>query len=150
MAHFAEINSEDNRVLRIITVYDGDVQNNGGEYSEQSEQWVAANHPNCPIIKEKFNGFYPQTYWKQTSYNTRFGKYYNSDGTLGDQSKARRLNHGVDRYDPNLDAFVYDQPYPSWIFNSTTGAWDPPVPRPNDGNAYNWKESTKSWELFDF
>ena len=41
--------------------------------------------------------------------------------------------------------FYFDAPYSSWILNKTTYIWDPPVAYPNDGNSYQWDESTKSW-----
>lgn len=44
---------------------------------------------------------------------------------------------GTDFYPP--------QPYPSWVWNSTTWKWDPPVPYPTDGKVYYWDEATQSW-----
>lgn len=35
--------------------------------------------------------------------------------------------------------------HPSWIFNEATCAFEPPVPRPDDGNMYVWRESDQSW-----
>ena len=35
--------------------------------------------------------------------------------------------------------------YASWAFNSTTCAFDPPTPRPDDGKFYRWDEATVSW-----
>jgi len=51
MAHFAEIKSSDNLVLRVNVKKDSDVEANGGEYTTEVEQWVANNTPQCPIIK---------------------------------------------------------------------------------------------------
>ena len=45
MAHFAEIRSDDNKVLRVVVINNEDVANNGGEYSSESETWVANNIP---------------------------------------------------------------------------------------------------------
>lgn len=39
------------------------------------------------------------------------------------------------------------QPYPSWIYNEEINQWQAPVPMPDDGQNYVWKESTLSWEL---
>ena len=36
-------------------------------------------------------------------------------------------------------------PYPSWIWNVETGAWEAPVPMPTDGKRYVWDEDTTSW-----
>jgi hypothetical protein len=35
--------------------------------------------------------------------------------------------------------------YNSWILNTETRQWDPPISRPNDGNPYIWDETTLSW-----
>lgn len=88
-----------------------------------------------------------QTY-KQTSYNTRGGIYYNQDGTPSpDQSKAFRKNFaGIgDTYDPVFDAFIPPKPCPSWLLNTDTCLWDPPIPYPQDGKVYVWDENTKTW-----
>ena len=88
---------------------------------------------------------------KRTSYNTKGGIYYNSITNLpdDDQSKAFRKNFaGIGfKYDMNLDAFIPPQPYPSWILNEQTCNWESPIPYPNDGNIYNWDETTQSWKL---
>lgn len=86
--------------------------------------------------------------YKQTSYNTRGGIHYQSDGTPSvDQSKAFRKNYaGLGYlYDEQLDAFISPQPYPSWNLNKQTCLWDPPVLLPNDGKEYFWDESSLSW-----
>jgi len=41
------------------------------------------------------------------------------------------------------------QPYDSWTWNSTDKRWGPPVPRPDDGNDYEWDEETTSWVLVE-
>ena len=70
------------------------------------------------------------TNWKQTSYNKSFRKNYAGIGFT---------------YDQNLDAFIPEKPYPSWLLNTNTCQWNPPVPYPNDGNLYIWDEATQSW-----
>ena len=76
MAHFAEIQSSDNKILRVVVINDSDVVANGGEYSSEAETWVANNIPNDITLELDP---YPSTYWKQTSYNTRQGNHYQSD-----------------------------------------------------------------------
>ena len=93
--------------------------------------------------------------WIQTSYNTRGGVHYepNSNTPSSDQSKALRKNYaGVGFvYDSDKDAFYEPQPYPSWTLNNSTCIWEPPNPKPDDGNGYYWDESayqadnTKGW-----
>ena len=87
--------------------------------------------------------------YKQTSYNTRGGVYYtpNTNNPDPDQSKAFRKNYaGLGyTYDDTIDGFIPAKPYPSWLLNTTTCLWDPPVPYPTDGKNYAWDEDTQSW-----
>jgi len=87
---------------------------------------------------------------KRTSYNTRGGIYYGPDGQpAADQSKAFRKNYaGVgSTYDPERDAFIPPQPWPSWILDETTCLWVAPVPQPEDGQLYYWDEGQQQWEV---
>jgi hypothetical protein len=67
--------------------------------------------------------------WVQTSYNNNIRKNYAGIGYA---------------YDSQRDAFIPQQPYPSWVLNEDSCLWDAPVPKPIDG-LYNWDESTISW-----
>ena len=157
MAHFAEIRSDDNKVLRVVVINNEDVANNGGEYSSESETWVANNIPNDLTLELDP---YPETYWKQTSYNTRDGNYHTQDENgffvlSDDQTKAKRFRYAIQSgtYDSAEDIFIDPKPFPSWTFNNTTKAWDPPTPMPNqvDDNGliilYDWNEETQTWEV---
>ena len=77
--------------------------------------------------------------WKQTSYNTH--------GNQHPDGRPLRGNYaGIGyTYDEEYDVFYAPQPYPSWVLNHTTWLWEPPVPYPNNGQPYNWDETTKSW-----
>lgn len=120
MAHFAKI-GEDNIVTQVLVINDSDVEANGGQKSTQAEQWVSNN----------FGG----GTWKQTSYNTKQGRYYipNTNNLDEDQTKAFRKNHpGVGSvYHSNIDIFSPPKPYPSWILNEDAGVWEPPVDYPS-------------------
>ena len=72
--------------------------------------------------------------WVQTSYNAN-------------GNPAKRYNFaGIGyTYDPLPNAFIPRKPYPSWLLNTTTFLWDPPVPYPSDGGMYVWDESTLAW-----
>jgi hypothetical protein len=70
------------------------------------------------------------TNWKQTSYNKSFRKNYAGIGFT---------------YDQNLDAFIPEKPYPSWLLNTNTCQWQAPFPYPNDQKPYIWDEATQSW-----
>ena len=107
---------------------------------------------------------WPAAMWIQTSYNTRGNKYYNADGTEGDQTKKLRGNYAGIGYtwDEDNEIFWPKQPHASWTKNTTTAAWQAPITYPSvtDDGAdpvvwrYNvsWNETlyqsdnTKGWE----
>ena len=72
--------------------------------------------------------------WIQTSYNTLAGVHYDpiTGQPSADQSKALRKNYAGKgmNYDESRDAFILDQPYPSWILNETSCIYEPPVAIP--------------------
>lgn len=84
--------------------------------------------------------------WVQTSYNTRGGVHYGSDG-LPDQGTPLRKNFASPgfSYDAIRDAFIAPKPFPSWSLNETTCLWEAPVPFPNDGKPYEWDENALNW-----
>ena len=84
--------------------------------------------------------------WIQTSYNTRGGVHYGSDGQP-DGGVALRGNYaGIGyTYDQQNDVFYAPQPFASWVLNQTAWLWDAPVPYPTDGEQYVWDEPTISW-----
>tara|TARA_R110000803_G_scaffold145004_1_gene210822 strand:- start:2952 stop:3410 length:459 start_codon:yes stop_codon:yes gene_type:complete len=130
MAHFAKINSE-NKVETVIVAPDQDyVDSLGGR-------------------------------WIQTSYNTLGGVHYDSitGQPSADQSKALRKNFagmGVN-YDESKDAFISDQPYPSWTLDEFSCVYEPPVSPPTvltyatderDNEIFksmDWDESNLRW-----
>ena len=82
--------------------------------------------------------------WKQTSYNTK-GGVHKSNGT-----PFRKNYAGIGyKYDTSRDAFIPPKPYNSWILNEETCWWEAPVAHPDDGQRYNWNETTKQWDLID-
>ena len=136
MAHFAEIRSSNNTVLRVVVVNDLDVSDNGGEYTTESENWVANNILQSLVIKDQNGGSYPETYWKQTSYN----------------NNARAIFAGVDMtYDLDTDKFIPIQLFPSWTFNTDEHIWTPPIPfceNTEEGAVY-WDEDNLRWKNSD-
>ena len=92
--------------------------------------------------------------YRRTSYNTRGGVHYGSDGQpSADQSKAFRKNYaGLGyTYDAERDAFIAPKPFASWILNESTAQWEAPVAMPEDAGTgeppkrYSWDEATTSW-----
>lgn len=69
--------------------------------------------------------------WVKTSYNGTIRKNFAGIG---------------DSYNEELDAFVAQQPFPSWILNSETAQWEAPIPYPTDGIVYIWDEETTEWK----
>ena len=88
--------------------------------------------------------------YRQTSYNTRGGIYYqpNSHEPSEDQSKAFRKNFAGIGYtfDRDRDAFIPSKPYNSWTLNEDTCNWEAPSAYPDDGKDYKWNEETTSWD----
>lgn len=121
MAHFSQLD-ENNVVLTVIVVNNDVVQNLSFPDSE-------------PIGIAFCQSLYgANTVWKETSYNANFRKNYAKIGGS---------------YDPLMDAFIPVQPYPSWVLNTETVKWEPPIPcpttDPNTGPVYIWDEATLSW-----
>ena len=99
--------------------------------------------------------------WYKTSINMRGGVYYDSetnepheDQSLidGDEARERKNFASVGyTYDKDRNAFIPEQPFPSWTLNEDTCRWDPPTPRPAfDGQTlYAWNEDDLEWEVID-
>lgn len=49
-------------------------------------------------------------------------------------------------YNPEYNVFIEPKPYASWILNTSTGRYQPPIPKP-EGAMCIWNESTVSWEI---
>ena len=84
--------------------------------------------------------------WIKTSYNTFGGKHYDPETGLEDDKPAIRKNYaGLDyTYDRDNDAFIPPTPFPSFVFNTETFRYEPPIPYPtglNGGpNRFVWNE----------
>jgi hypothetical protein len=72
---------------------------------------------------------WPAALWIKTSYNTKVNKYYNADGSEGDQSKAFRGNYAGIGYTWDEDNAIFwpKQPYASWVKNVLTASWKSPL-----------------------
>jgi hypothetical protein len=80
--------------------------------------------------------------WKQTSYNTIGGEH-----KLGGTPFRKNYAAVGFTYDQTRDAFIEPKPYNSWILNEATCLWEAPVAYPDDGQNYNWNETTRQWDL---
>lgn len=122
MAHFAELD-QDNIVLQVIVVSNDSINNL--PFPESEPVGIAF----CQSLLG------PSTRWAQTSYNANFRYNYAGIGYTFDPTPS-----------PN-GAFIPPKPYPSWLLNTNTFQWEPPVPYPSDGGIYEWDEETQSWVL---
>ena len=79
-----------------------------------------------------------------TSYNT-IGNTHILGGT------PLRKNYGAKgfKYISRIDAFVPEQPYPSWTLNEETGLWECPVERP-DREDVIWNEDNQTWDIVTY
>ena len=129
MAHFAEID-ENNIVQQVIVVSNDDCLDSEGNESEAVG--VAFCQDLLGVDKN----------WVQTSYNNNIRFRYAGIGS---------------KYDSTNDVFYNPiPPYPSWVLNTSTWDWEPPVAVPddagmNDGDnpteyvSYDWDEGSTSW-----
>jgi hypothetical protein len=70
--------------------------------------------------------------WVQTSYNGNMRKNYAGIGM---------------KFDRVRDAFIPQQPYPSWVLNEETCLWDAPTPMPVvEGKMFEWVEADLNWQ----
>jgi hypothetical protein len=94
--------------------------------------------------------------WIQTSYNTFGGVHYDPITRMPseNQNKALRKNYaGIGyRYDETLDVFIPPKPpeRSSYILDSETCLWKPPVPEPEpkEGGRWFWAELEQEWFWF--
>lgn len=131
MAHYA-ILDENNLVVKVINGIDETELIEG----KDPETW--------------YGDFYEKP-CKRTSYNTRNGKHYNHETGKWSKERQFRGNYaGIGFiYNEDLDAFIPQKPFDSWLLNSNIYAWEAPIPYPEDGNYYRWDESKKNWVLVE-
>ena len=120
MAHFAEVD-QNNVVTQVIVVGNDTIDDL--PFPESEPVGVAF----CQSLLGA------ETRWAQTSYNANFRYNYAGIGYTFDPAPA-----------PN-GAFIPPKPYPSWLLDTNTFQWQPPVPYPTDGGIYTWDEDTQTW-----
>lgn len=140
MAHYAVLNS--NNVVTSVFV--------GKDETDTTE----------PDWEAYYSG--PGETAKRTSYNTKLGLYYSDveveiPGQPGvfvtqrqalpeNQSKAFRKNFAAIGmiYDVERDAFMWPQPFPSWVLDEFSCIWEAPIPKP-EGAEHAWSEQQLNW-----
>lgn len=149
MAHFAHLDN-DNNVIRVVVVANSVLLDENGVEQESRGR---------NFLRKLYN--ISNAEFKQTSYNTRGGFYYDQNENnvpvlSDDQSKAFRKNFaGVGmHYDEAKDAFIWNKPLstPSYVLNEIGGYWTPPVAYPSVSTIDDihvdtlWVESSLRWE----
>lgn len=119
MAHYAELD-DNNTVIRISKIDDFFEMDEFGE----TDEYRGILH------LKSLHG--ENTNWRKTSYNGNIRAHYACIG---------------DTYSSELDAFIHQSPYPSWVLDEHN-EWQAPVPKPESvGNLHwEWNEETKQWE----
>jgi hypothetical protein len=145
MAHFAKLD-ENNLVLSVQVVTNANILKDGVEDEATGIAFL-----------ESITGW---SNWKQTSYNTRKNKHYDSENNLSaDQSKAFRGNSASAgfNYDPVNNIFIEQKPYNSWTLDTANAEWVAPIAMPaeehwdlNDSRLdIRWDEAAQNWVGFD-
>lgn len=121
MGHYAQID-ENNIVLQVV-VTDNSMHD--------IETWLVDNLGGT---------------WVQTSYNSREGIHYGSDGLPDGEPHIRYNYAGIGHiYDAEGDAFHEPKGlYPSWILNKDNYTWIPPIAKP-EGIPADWDEENQKW-----
>lgn len=122
MAHYAFLD-ENNIVTEVI------VGRDEGEEGKSSEEW-----------EFHYGAFRGQT-CKRTSFNTRANQHPNN-------TPFRKNYAGIGfKYDADIDGFIPPKTLDSWVLNSNTAQWEPPIPYPQnaDPRQYAWDESVINW-----
>ena len=54
-------------------------------------------------------------------------------------------------YEYYSEPYSYEHIYPSWIWNTSTGVYEPPIAEPDieDKNSYIWSEENEAWMLWN-
>ena len=131
MAHFAKLGIN-GKVIGVHVVSNTNLHDaEGVEKEEIGQQFL-----------ERLHGW-PRPMWVQTSYNTNAGVHRLGGTPL----RGNFAGLGM-VYDEDNDIFINKKRYPSWTLNTTTARWEAPTPMPDDGETYEWNESTQAWELY--
>ena len=138
MAHFAKIGIN-SKVMAVHVLNNDDMKNADGNEDETVGQQRL----------QEIHGW-PAQMWIQTSYNTKNNKYYNADGSEGDQSKKLRCNYAGIGYtwDEDNNIFWPPQPYASWTKNTSTASWDAPITSPSVTTYTAADSSTQPWLIY--
>jgi len=141
-SRFAEIKVSDNTVLRVIEcddVVNGvNVVDNPGDTSV--ETFLKNTVAQDPYVLANHGGVYPNTFWKQSMTIDQSPRWRTKPANISDiwQEDNQRF---VSQKDDTSPA--------SYVFNETTGLYEPPVNIPSvnppEGSTASWDESNLRW-----
>ena len=146
MAHFAKLGAN-GKVIQVLTLNNSDMLNADGVEDESVGQQYLETHNN-----------WPAQMWIQTSYNTSGNQHKNG----GTPFRGNYAGIGYE-WDEDNQIFWPKKPFPSWVKNTTTAAWQSPIgdapaltaeqESQNEAGThawhYVWNESGQSWDLTD-
>lgn len=130
MAHFAQLN-ENNEVVQVVVVSNDNILDEDGNENEQ-------------VGMGYLKSLYGQsTVWRQTSYNNNFRGHY---AKLGDVYLENVSTLGV----ASTSAFFEPKPFESWSIDPDEAVWVSPLghhpkltkDQDNQGYRYVWDESS--------
>ena len=138
MAHFAKLGIN-SKVIAVHVLNNDDMKNADGNEDETVGQQRL----------QEIHGW-PAAMWIQTSYNTRGNKYYNADGSEGDQSKKLRGNYAGIGYtwDEDNEIFWPAQGHASWTKDVSTASWKAPIAYPSVTTYTADDSSTQPWAIY--
>ena len=119
MASFAKIGLN-SKVIEVLVVHDNELKDSNNISHENLGINFLTNLTGWDIWKQSFK-----------------------DGT---RKNAASIDY---TYDEDRDAFIPPKPYASWILNEDTCLWEAPSAMPDDGERYEWNESTTTWDIVE-
>ena len=114
---------------------------------------------NIIIAEQDFIDSYVDTSpgtWLRTDMNIKGGIYYDpitknphpeQEKMIADDEGRQRKNFAQigGTYDWKFNAFADVKLFEDWILNKTTFLWEPPTPKPIDGQNWDYSPSEKVW-----
>ena len=135
MAHFARLNAN-HEVTLIYLLDDSEILD--PDTGDESETIGIVK---CKLAHSGLNA--GGGYWKQFSIDTLENQHLRG----GTPFRKNRVGVGY-TYSQDLDGFIPPRPYNSWTLNTTTCAWESPIPEPSrtddmiaSGDKWHWDES---------
>ena len=133
MAHFAEIDS-DNNVIQVLVISNDEI----GETND-----AATENAGIAFLRS-ING--EDKNYVQTSYNTRRNEH-----VLGGTPFRWNYAEVGGTWDAENQGFIPPKPFASWVWNDTAKDWDPPTGYPPEGTGIvsTWNESEGRYDQWD-